>query len=260
VVASENELCHYQPRFFRKEDIMNRFAIIVLVCFALVLSARFAPCAPATANLKDVVAAVEKSYNSLADIESSFTQKTYIASMKREQTGNGTLAIKKNPSGPAMFRFDYRKPRQLIVSDGSKVWFYLPENKQVMVADIKTLFEGGKGVTLNYLTGIGRISRDFTITFLNGGRDAKGNYLLELIPRQPSQALAKLRLTVAAEAVEHFEQSGKGSSVFPLVSSVVFDAIGTRTTIDFSNVTVNRGVKNSLFTFKVPAGVEVVRQ
>jgi len=239
---------------------MERFSVIFLSCCTLLLSVAFAPPARAEAGLKDVVAAVEKSYNSLTDFQASFSQKTYIASMKREQTGSGTLAIRKNPAGPAMFRFDYRKPRQLIVSDGSTVWFYLPENKQVMVADVKALFEGGKGVTLNYLTGIGRISRDFTISFLNGGRDAKGNYLLELVPKKPSQALAKLRLTVAAEAVERFDQAGKPGTIFPIVSSVVFDAIGTRTAIDFSGVSVNRGVRASQFTFKVPAGVEVVRQ
>ena len=110
-----------------------------------------------------------------------------------------------------MFRFDYTKPQQLIVSNGSTVWYYLPENRQVMVSDLKSLLEGGQGVTLNYLTGIGRISRDFAIKPINGGRDAQGNYLLELIPKAPSRNLAKLEMTVSAEDVGIFLKKGKDS-------------------------------------------------
>lgn len=216
--------------------------------------------ARAAAALKDVVAAVEKSYNSLTDLQSSFSQKTFLPSVKREQKGNGTLSLKKISGGAAMFRFDYTKPRQLIVSDGKTVWFYLPDNKQVMQTDVNKLFEGGNSVTLNYLTGIGRISQDFTITPLNSGRDTAGNYLLELVPRKPSRNLAKLHLTVSTEAIERYLKQGKVSKVFPIISSVVFDPFGSRTIIEFSNVRVNRGLRNSLFAFNAPEGVEIIKQ
>ena len=41
---------------------------------------------------------------------------------------------------------------------------------------------------------------------------------------------------------------------------VVFDPFGSRTAIEFSNVRVNRGLRGSLFSFKVPEGVEVIKQ
>lgn len=239
---------------------MKKFVFFVFFT-CLALPPLFAPAtALADAKLKDVIATVEQSYNSLNDLQAAFSQKTYLASVKREQKGAGTLSIRKKAGKPAMFRFDYTKPKQLIVSDGASVWFYLPENRQVMVSNVKSLFDGGQGVTLNYLTGMGRISRDFTITALHGGRNEQGNYLLELVPKKPSQVLAKLQMTVAAKAVETFLKKGSVSNTFPLVSSVVFDQFGTRTTIEFSNVRVNRGIPASLFRFAVPAGVEVFRQ
>lgn len=238
---------------------MKRYVSFILCCLGIVFSLAGADRVKA-AELKDVVAAVERSYGSLQDLQAAFSQKTYIASMKREQAGTGTLYIKKNPGGPAMFRFDYSKPKQLIVSDGSSVWFYLPENRQVMVTDVKSMFEGGNGVTLNFLTGIGRISRDFTVTSPDGGRDSRGNYLLELVPKKQGKNLQKLRLTVSAEVVDAYLKGTRGESVFPIVSSVVYDHFGTRTTIDFGNIRINRGLKGSLFNFKLPKGVEVIRQ
>lgn len=239
---------------------MKRYVSLVVCCLALSFQLVNAGRAQAEADLKDIVAAVERSYESLSDLQASFSQKTYIASMKREQTGKGTLSIRKNPGAAAMFRFDYTKPKQLIVSDGTSVWFYLPENNQVMVTDVRSMFEGGNGVALNFLTGIGRLSRDFSITRPNGGRDAKGNYLLELVPKSSSKNLQKLRLTVSAEVVDGHLKGARGKGGFPIVSSVVYDHFGTRTTIDFGNVRINSGLKTSLFTFKVPKGVELIRQ
>jgi outer membrane lipoprotein carrier protein len=239
---------------------MKRSLSLIILCCILITSLVSPASARAAAALKDVVAAVEKSYNSLTDMQASFSQKTFLPSVKKEQKGNGTLSLRKNPGGAAMFRFEYTKPRQLIVSNGKTVWFYLPENKQVMQTDVSKLFEGGNSVTLNYLTGIGRISRDFTITSLNNGRDAAENYLLELVPKKPSRNLAKLQLTVSAEAVERYLKEGTAPKTFPIISSVVFDPFGSKTAIEFSNVRVNRGLRGSLFTFRAPEGVEVIKQ
>ena len=95
----------------------------------------------------------------------------------------GELSIKKAPGG-AMFRFNYTKPRQQIISNGKTVWYYLPDNKQVMVSDVAALFEGGNGMALNYLTGMGHLSADFTAEFPEGRRDKKGNYVIDLVPKK----------------------------------------------------------------------------
>jgi len=211
------------------------------------------------ADLKEVIASLEQGYDALTDVQADFTQRTVIASIKREELGRGELFIKKTAGSSSMFRFDYSKPRQQIISDGKTAWYYLPDNKQVMVSDIAVLFAGGNGIALNYLTGMGHLSKDFSISFAGDGRDKKGNYVLELVPRKPSQAIAKLRLTVLSSLVEQFQESGKSQPVFPVVSSVVDDNLGNRTFIELSRVKVNQGIANSRFRFKIPKGVEVIK-
>lgn len=232
------------------------FRMIAPYLVALIVMAS-SPLAAGAASVGDVVTTLEQGYASLRDLQAAFSQRTELASVKRAQTGSGELFIRKG-SGGAMFRFNYVKPPQQIVSNGKTVWYYLPENRQVMTMDASALFSGGGGVALSYLTGMGEVSKDFTARLVGEGRDARGNYLLELVPKKPGQAFTKLHLTVSGRAVDEFVKNGKASVPFPIVSSVVFDPLGNRTAIEFSKVRVNRGVSAALFTFKVPAGVEVI--
>jgi len=211
------------------------------------------------ADLAEVIATLEQGYNSLADVQADFSQRTTIASMKREDHGKGELFIKKVAGGHAMFRFNYIKPNQQIICNGKSVWFYLPDNKQVMVTDVSKQFAGGNGIALNYLTGMGHVSKDFTIAFAGEGRDKKGNYVLDLAPKKPNQVMTRLRLTIAASAVEQFRESGKPLVQFPIVSSVVDDPFGNRTVIEYSRVRVNQGLAKERFVFKIPKGVEIIK-
>lgn len=211
------------------------------------------------ADLKDVVSALEKGYASLQDVQADFAQKTVIAGINREQKGSGELLLKKPASATAMFRFNYTKPKQQIISNGKQVWFYLAENKQVMVSSVADMFKGGNSIALNYLTGLGHVSRDFNTSFAHEPQDKNGNYQLELQPKKPSAVLAKLQLTVSAAAVESFLRDGSVQDVFPVLASVIHDAGGNQTRIEYSRIRVNKGLADSRFSFKVPKGVEVVK-
>jgi outer membrane lipoprotein carrier protein len=211
------------------------------------------------AALKDVVSALEKGYSSLQDVQADFVQRTVISGINREQKGSGELLLKKPASATAMFRFNYTKPKQQIISNGKQVWFYLAENKQVMVSSVSDMFKGGNSIALNYLTGLGHVSRDFTASFAQEPQDKNGNYHLELVPKSPSAVLAKLQLTVSAAAVEHFLRDGSVQDIFPVLASVIHDAGGNQTRIDYSRIRVNKGLADSRFSFKVPKGVEVIK-
>jgi outer membrane lipoprotein carrier protein len=211
------------------------------------------------ASLQDVVSALEKGYTSLQDVQADFAQKTVIAGVNREQKGSGELLLKKPASATAMFRFNYLKPKQQIVSNGKQVWFYLPENKQVMVSSVTDMFKTGNSIALNYLTGLGHVSRDFNAVFAQESQDKNGNYQLELIPKNPSPVLAKLQLTVSVAAVEQFLQDGSVRDIFPVLASVIHDAGGNQTRIEYSRVRVNKGLADSKFSFKVPHGVEIIK-
>jgi outer membrane lipoprotein carrier protein len=104
------------------------------------------------------------------------------------------------------------------------------------------------------------ISRDYNSSFVGSGRDKKGNYVLELVPRKKNRVMAKLHITVSQRAVEQFMRDGKAHDPFPLVSSVVYDPYGNMTAIEFNRIRVNRGIGNSRFNFRIPQGVEVIKK
>lgn len=238
---------------------MKTFARLTGLLLLMALLSAPALASEKQATLKEVVAALEKSYATLRDVQADFTQKTVIAAIKKEQRGNGEVLLKRPASATAMFRFNYTKPKQQIVSNGKQVWFYIPDNRQVMVSSVADMFKGGNSIALSYLTGLGHVSRDFTITFAKEPRDKNGNYQLVLIPRKPSPVLAKLQLSVAARAVEDFLRDGTVKDIFPVAASVIYDAGGNETRIDYGATRVNRGIDNSRFNFKIPEGVEIIK-
>ena len=228
--------------------------LLVVSFLALPLLAASAP-----ATLKDVISALEKGYAGLQDVQADFSQRTTISAVNREQKGSGEVFLKRPATAVAMFRFNYAKPKQQIVSNGKQVWFYLPENRQVMVSPVADMFKGGNSIALSYLTGLGHVSHDFTVAFSKEPQDKHGNYQLELTPKKASPVLSKLQLTVSSEAVEQFISNGDVKSIFPVVSSTVHDATGNETRIDYSRVRVNKGLDNGKFNFKIPEGVEVIK-
>jgi outer membrane lipoprotein carrier protein len=230
-------------------------ACLLVLLFALPLSAA----APAAA-LKDVVSALEKGYAGLQDVQADFSQKTSISAVNREQKGSGEVLLKRPASATAMFRFNYSKPKQQIISNGKQVWFYTPDSRQVMVNSVAAMFAGGNSIAMSYLTGLGHVSRDFDIAFASEPQDKNGNYQLELTPKKASPVLARLQLTVSSAAVEQVQASGEVKNIFPIVSSIVHDSGGNRTRIDYSRVRVNKGLADGKFNFKIPEGVEVIKQ
>ena len=121
------------------------------------------------------------------------------------------------------------------------------------------MFSGGNSIALSYLTGLGHVSRDFDVAFAKEPQDKKGNYQLELTPKKASPVLARLQLTVSAEAVEQMQATGEVKNVFPIISSIVHDAGGNKTRIDYSRTRVNKGLGDGKFNFKIPEGVEVIK-
>ena len=86
----------------------------------------------ANVALKDVVGALEKGYATLQDVQADFSQRTTVSAIKKVQLGSGEVLLKRPGSATAMFRFNYTKPKQQIVSNGKQVWFYIPENKHTI--------------------------------------------------------------------------------------------------------------------------------
>lgn len=241
-------------------------------------------------SLKDVVNTVEKSYRSLENVTVDFVQRSTLAGKDRELRADGQFFLKKTVETAdeadsnyfrLMFRFDYFRPtRHEIVSNGSTLWMYFPESRKVIQSDISYVFNrdgfgGGRfadgGRAVNFLQGLGRISKDFQIHFSPQMLDMDGNYILELSPRRSMVTISKLFIVVDKEAVYNYYDNNNyyGSAdakaetrfpqyLFPVLSTTVMDQQGNTTTMEFSNVST-RNLFDALFDFMIPAGVQVER-
>lgn len=232
-----------------------RRLLAVLICFCCLAS----PVLAAQASLDEVVATLEAGYADLRDLQAGFSQTTTLAGFPKPQKGRGELALRRPAGAAAQFRFDYSIPKQQIVSDGKQVWFYQPDQQQVLISSLEGMFKGGNGIALAYLTGLGNVSKDFSAALARPPRDKQGNYHLELTPRTPSAMLTKLRLTIDGSAVTRYLTDKALSDTFPILSSVVIDGSGNQTRIDYSRVRVNKGLAAGRFTFKVPNGVQEIK-
>lgn len=235
---------------------MSSYPALAFLLFMMLTSSAFAA---EKANLQEILSAFKKGYASMEDLHADFSQRTYVASLKREEKGSGELFLKKK-GGSAQFRFNYTRPKQQIISNGKNIWYYLPDNKQVILTDTAKLFSGGNGIALSYLTGLGSLAEDFNIRLLADSPDKKGYYQLELIPKKNNSSVAKLQLSVSAKTVEISRRGFAGEAFFPIAASVLVDQMGNQTTIEYSNIRLNNGLSGDKFSFKPPAGVEIIKQ
>lgn len=236
-----------------------RHLIATCLLALTLLCCQSAPAAATDATLPQVITTLEQGYAILQDLQADFQQTTTLAGFPKPQKGHGTLILRRPKQTTAQFRFDYTSPRQSIISNGKQLWFYQPENRQVLLSSLEGMLQGGNSLGMAYLTGLGNVGKDFKAAFAQPKRDQQGNYQLELVPRKPTAALSLLRLTISATAVEAFLAEGSAKEPFPILSSTVHDASGTESRIAYSRVRTNKGLSAAAFNFKVPQGVTIIK-
>ena len=216
---------------------ITRFAAAL---FAVVAAAMVhAQTAPArTASAGELAAGIQRRYATVRDFTASFTH-TYQGGVLRQKTvERGTLAVKK----PGRMRWTYTAPeRKEFVSDGKTLYSYLPADRQVLVSDMPA--DGGDTTAALFLAGRGDLTRDFTAV-LEG--QAPGLYRVKLTPRKRQQEFDTLTLQVRQDNLQ-------------IESLVAQDRQGGTSTFVFSSLKENVGLADSMFVFKTPRGVQVVR-
>src|SRR5436189_4848841 len=100
---------------------------------------------------------LQKKYAAIKDFSADFVH-TYSGGVLRKQiTERGHLLIKK----PGKMRWEYTAPEpKLFVSDGQKMYSYIPQDKQVMVRSIPLTDQ--LSMPTMFLAGTGNLTRDFT--------------------------------------------------------------------------------------------------
>jgi outer membrane lipoprotein carrier protein len=190
----------------------------------------------------ELAAALQRKYDTIKDFSADFTH-TYEGGVLRKQiTERGHLLVKK----PGKMRWDYSAPEQKqFVSDGAKMYSYLPQDKQVIVSDVPP--EDRAGTPTLFLAGKGSLTRDFTASLVDlpAGMVA-GSRALKLVPkaRQPDYDWLVLVLDPSTLAIRGL---------------VTIDGQGGRSSFSFTNLQENVGLADKEFAFKIPRGVDVIR-
>ena len=245
-----------------------------LILLALLALGFFNPAIAAEdLSLQDVLQALESPFKTdmkqikgvrIDDFQAEFLQQSHIASIDRTQHGAGSVGFRfiRDDAGQqasAMFRWEYREPNvQEIISDGRTMWFYLPENRQVIESDMTKLVSRQGENPVTFLSGLGNLTRDFSVDWADPQSDVDGNPVLALRPLKNSQFIDRLEVVVAQKAVDQFVKQRKAGLVFPILSTAVVDPNGNRTAIFFQKVRINQGLSKDSFRFQTPEGVEVV--
>lgn len=242
---------------------------LLLVSLALLVAA------PAWAeSLRDVIATLEvpfqagtPSNDAVHDIETVFNQRVTIASLEETQSGSGEVKLMFDYTDPntvpmVSFSFKYETPpRNEFVSDGRTLWVYTPDTNQVIESDIREVSEARPENPLTFLTGLGNLSRDFSVRWGSPDNyDADGNYIIDLVPRTSTVIVTKLTLVVDRRAVREFMRGTTGRT-FPIRESIAVEPNGNLNHIIFDqqNMRLNRGLSPGEFRYSPPPGAEVVR-
>lgn len=204
----------------------------------LVVAPRLTGAQSPKGTAEQLAARLQQRYDTIKDFEADFVQTYEGGVLRTKTTERGTVAIKR----PGRMRWVYTRPeRKEFVSDGQKIYSYVPADKQVIVSPVPA---GDQTTPALFLTGRGHLVRDFSATFADIP-EAPGVIGLKLVPTRPDPEVEWLLLGVDPKTLQ-------------IVQLAATDRQGGRSSFTFSNLKENRNLSDKLFEFQVPRGVDVI--
>ena len=215
---------------------------LVLTVAGVLALAAGVTAAPTLPTLEEAVSALEQAQRRVTDLKAPFRQAAHNKALNQTLDARGTLYLKK----PGRLRWEYQTPTpQEIVSDGTRLWIYTPELRQVNVSAAPAALAGPAG---SFLQGLGQVREHFDARFLNPAQptDADGLVVLDLAPKRPQPLLARLIVSVDPRS-------------WLVRQAILHDELGNTVTVRFGETVVNSGLSDGLFVFVPPPGVAVVQ-
>ncbi|MDH4133670.1 MAG: outer membrane lipoprotein chaperone LolA [Gammaproteobacteria bacterium] len=175
-------------------------------------------------------------FNQVHRYSARFQQVVLDEAMQPIQESSGNLWIER----PGKFRWDYTLPyTQNIVGDGKQVWVYDVDLKQVAVRRM----EGALGTTpAILLAGRGSLESGFSIKDL--GRQGDIDWV-EMKPKKNDGGFETIRIGFEKGKIRIIE---------------MIDGFGQTTRVTLSAAQENTAIAPEKFTFKPPAGIDVITE
>jgi outer membrane lipoprotein carrier protein len=200
-----------------------------------------APARAAAPTPSELAQALQRKYDTVKDFSADFEHAYQGGVLRQKLTERGRLLVKK----PGKMRWTYTTPDEKeFVSDGVKLYSYIPQDKQVYVSSVP---QGDQASTpALFLSGKGNLARDFTASAAGvpPGMPA-GTVALKLVPRTRQQEYDWLILAVDGATLQ-------------IRGLVTVDAQGGQSSFSFTNLKENVGIADKEFAFRMPRGVDVV--
>jgi outer membrane lipoprotein carrier protein len=181
-------------------------------------------------------------------LEQHYTNKSFTAEFGQESTLKA-MDITDYASGkmyvryPGMMRWEYEKPeKQIIITDGKRLWIYRPDDNQVMTGSAPAFFSDGKGAS--FLSDIKLIREKFNISKVQSTDDYF--YELKLEPREKALDVSDIRISVT-------------KNTFTVIRIITYNSYGDENRIELINNTFNVKLDDSLFSFDIPPGADVLK-
>ncbi len=188
---------------------------------------------------QEIIRRVQARYDATADFTADVVQEMTIASLNKTITSEGTVAFKK----PGRMRWEFtQQDPQIIVADGTTLWFYKPSETQVFKAPFNAAFRSA--TPISFLTGVGQITRDFDAKLDGTSADGDLIYLL-LVPKKDAGDVGRVRVMVTKDSAD-------------IRGAEVFDPLGNVSKLKFKNMRRNVGIPDEKFKFEIPEGVDVI--
>jgi outer membrane lipoprotein carrier protein len=211
----------------------------LVVCALFLLTGSALAQSPAAPTAEAIASNLQQKYNRVADFSADFVHAYRGGVLKQQATERGKLLVKK----PGKMRWEYTAPeRKLFVSDGRKIYSYIPADRQVVVSSVPR--DEQAPTPALFLTGKGDITRDFAVAFDKVPDAPAGSIVLKLTPKRREPEYDSLTLVVEPKSLN-------------LQMLITIDAQGGRSAFTFSNLKENIGVPDSQFVFQMPKNVDV---
>ena len=210
---------------------------------ACVLSAAATP-APASEveprTVQEVITAVERVYTPVQSIRADFVQVSRSSTLGEEQRQKGRVLLKR----PRKMRWEFTSPdAKLFVTDGQTMWIWSPADNQVIV--YKDYSGNTEGVA-SLLSDLQQLDERFEVTLVDEAiARQRGVYILDLKPRQGQANFRSLRVSLDRRKLT-------------VQNVAITDPVGNVTDLAFSQVRFDSKVTDGDFTFRVPAGAQVI--
>lgn len=210
------------------------YVAVAVLCSLLAVPSQPPPSA------RELAQQIQRKYQQVHDFSADFEHVYQGGVLRKKLSERGSVLIKK----PGRMRWTYTTPeKKEFVSDGHKLYSYIPADRQVVVSTMPAADEASSPAL--FLAGRGDVARDFTPSLEQVEGLSPGEVALKLVPTKSQRDYEWIELIVDRTSLQ----------IHRLITT---DAQAGTSTFTFTNLKENVGLPDKAFTFTIPRGVDVI--